>query len=163
MQPKTPSTLDIIYENWKRYNNMLRDCIVPLTDEQLLLAPAAGMWSVGQLVQHLIFSRANWFNRVLQENDPLMNDYMEWDTWEPSTEGTDTLVRGLDDTWGFIETRLHRWTSDDCAVTFPNDWSAGGYPTPRSWAIYHVMEHDLHHGGEISLILGMHGLRGIDL
>jgi uncharacterized damage-inducible protein DinB len=28
----------------------------------------------------------------------------------------------------------------------------------RSWVIYHVMEHDLHHGGELSLTLGIHGL-----
>ena len=33
----------------------------------------------------------------------------------------------------------------------------------RSWVIYHVLEHDLFHGGEISLILGMNGLQGIDL
>jgi hypothetical protein len=26
-----------------------------------------------------------------------------------------------------------------------------------------VMEHDLHHGGEVSLILGMNGLRTLDL
>jgi hypothetical protein len=26
-----------------------------------------------------------------------------------------------------------------------------------------VAEHDLHHGGEISLTLGMHGLAGLDL
>jgi len=33
----------------------------------------------------------------------------------------------------------------------------------RSSAIYHLLEHDLHHGGEISLILGMNGLQGPDL
>ncbi|HEX4716084.1 MAG TPA: DinB family protein [Ktedonobacteraceae bacterium] len=31
----------------------------------------------------------------------------------------------------------------------------------RQWIIWHVIEHDLHHGGEISLILGTHGLTGI--
>jgi uncharacterized damage-inducible protein DinB len=24
--------------------------------------------------------------------------------------------------------------------------------------VWHVMEHDLHHGGELSLTLGMHGM-----
>jgi uncharacterized damage-inducible protein DinB len=33
----------------------------------------------------------------------------------------------------------------------------------RSWVIYHVMEHDLHHGGELSLTLGIHGLPGPNL
>ena len=38
----------------------------------------------------------------------------------------------------------------------------------ENWRGYHeklrdVMEHDLHHGGEVSLILGMNGLRTLDL
>jgi uncharacterized damage-inducible protein DinB len=28
----------------------------------------------------------------------------------------------------------------------------------RAWVVWHVMEHDLHHGGELSLTLGLHGL-----
>jgi hypothetical protein len=28
----------------------------------------------------------------------------------------------------------------------------------RAFILYHLMEHDLHHGGELSLTLGMHGL-----
>ena len=28
----------------------------------------------------------------------------------------------------------------------------------RAWMVWHVLEHDLHHGGEISLTLGMHGI-----
>ncbi len=33
----------------------------------------------------------------------------------------------------------------------------------RGWVVWHVMEHDVHHGGEISQILGSHGLSGLDL
>jgi uncharacterized damage-inducible protein DinB len=32
-----------------------------------------------------------------------------------------------------------------------------------SYIIWHVAEHDAHHAGEISLILGMHGLPGLDM
>jgi uncharacterized damage-inducible protein DinB len=28
----------------------------------------------------------------------------------------------------------------------------------RAWVVWHVLEHDLHHGGELSLTLGMHRL-----
>src|SRR5215472_5334056 len=31
----------------------------------------------------------------------------------------------------------------------------------RQFIVWHVAEHDLHHGGEISLTLGMHGLAGL--
>ena len=70
----------------------------------------------------------------------------------------DTLVVGA-----FIEARLQRWTPADCARTFPDEWDGQVYQVSRSWVIYHVMEHDLHHGGEVSLILGMNGLRSLDL
>ena len=73
------------------------------------------------------------------------------------------LVRALDDTWAFIEARLQRWTPAECAMTFPDEADGQVYDVSRSWVIYHVMEHDLHHGGEVSLILGMNGLRTLEL
>ena len=73
------------------------------------------------------------------------------------------MVRGLDDTWAFIDSRLQRWTPADCAKTFPDEWDGQIYEVSRSWVIYHVLEHDLHHGSEVSLILGMNGLPGLDL
>jgi hypothetical protein len=33
----------------------------------------------------------------------------------------------------------------------------------RQWVIWHLIEHDVHHGGEISFALGMHGLAAINL
>ncbi len=41
--------------------------------------------------------------------------------------------------------------------------TARWYYVSRSWIIYHVLEHDLHHGGEVSLTLGIHGLAAIDI
>src|SRR5262245_7494975 len=34
MQQQTPSTLDVIYESWRGYNEKLRNCIAALTNEQ---------------------------------------------------------------------------------------------------------------------------------
>ena len=33
----------------------------------------------------------------------------------------------------------------------------------RQWIIWHVLEHDIHHGSEISTILGVHGLPAVEL
>jgi uncharacterized damage-inducible protein DinB len=33
----------------------------------------------------------------------------------------------------------------------------------RQWIIWHVLEHDIHHGGELSFLLGMYGVPAIDL
>ena len=44
-------------------------------------------------------------------------------------------------------------------VTFPDDWDGVKVQLSRAWIVWHVLEHDLHHGGEISHTLGMHGLQ----
>lgn len=164
MHEQTQSTLEVIYESWRGYHEKLRDCIAPLTPEQLMLQPAPHMWPLGQLAQHIISVRAGWFSGTLQEYDKAMDAYMYWGQRDSPARSGEELARGLDDTWAFIEARLQRWTPADCAQTFPDEGSDGQvYDVSRSWVIYHVMEHDLHHGGEISLILGMNRLRTPDL
>ena len=163
MQQQTESTLDVIYENWRSYQEKLRDAIALLTDEQLLLQPAAHMWTLGQILQHIISVREGWFCATLQDDDESLNAYMSWGQRDSPARSAVELARGLDETWAFIEARLQRWTPDDCARTFPDEWDGQVYEVSRSWVIYHVMEHDLHHGGEVSLILGMNGLPTLNL
>ncbi len=163
MPQQTQSTLNVIYENWRGYQEKLRNCIAPLTDEQLSLRPAAHMWPLSLIVQHIISVRAGWFSGTLQDEDAAMMAYMQWGRrGSPDRTGED-LARGLDDTWAFIEACLQRWTPAECARTFPDEDNGQIYEVSRSWVIYHVLEHDLNHGSEVSLILSMNGLRGLDL
>ena len=157
------STLDVIYENWRTYNDKLRDAIAPLTDEQLRLQPAPGMWPLGQILQHIVSVRAGWFSGTLQDDNEAMTAYMEWGQYDSPARSAAELARGLDETWAFIESRLRRWTEDDRAVTFPDEWEGVVSHVSRSWVIYHVLEHDLHHGGEVSLLVGMNKLPGPDI
>ena len=163
MQQHTQSTLEVVYENWRGYQEKLRNCIAPLTNEQLLLQPAPRMWPLGQIVQHIISVRAGWFSGTLHDDDEVMNEYMLWGRRESLERSATEMVRGLNETWSFIEARLQRSTPDDCARTFPDEFDGQIYEISRSWVIYHVMEHDLHHGGEVSLILGMNGLETLNL
>ena len=78
MQQQTQSTLDVVYENWRGYQENLCKCIAPLTNEQVLLQPSARMWPLGQIVQHIISVRAGWFSGTLQDDDEVMNAYKLW-------------------------------------------------------------------------------------
>lgn len=158
------ATLDVIYENWWTYNAKLSAAIAPLTDEQLRLQPSPRMWPLGQVVQHIISVRAGWFSGTLQDHDDAMEAYMEWGQRESPFRSAAELAHGLDETWAFIESRLLRWTPEEQAMLFPDEGDDGKtYDVSRSWVIYHVLEHDLCHGGEVSLILGMNGLQGPDI
>lgn len=163
MEHGSPSTLDVIYQNWRGYNKKLQDCIAPLTDEQLMLQPAPGMWPRGQIVQHIVSVRAGWFSGTLQDPDEVMRNYMQWGQRNSPVRTSAELVRGLEETWEFSQSRLRRWTPADCAKTYPDEWEGKISEVSRSWVIYHVLEHDLHHGSEVSLILGMNDLQPLDL
>lgn len=163
MEKDTRSTLAVIYENWGGYNKRLQNCIAPLANDQLWLQPAPRLWPLGQVLQHIISVRAGWFSGTLQDPDELMRAYMEWGQPDSPARNAAELVRGLAETWAFIESRLQRWTPADCAQTFPDDWDGQTYQVSRSWVIYHVLEHDLHHGSEVSLILGIHGLQPLEI
>jgi uncharacterized damage-inducible protein DinB len=161
--PTEHGTLNVIYENWRGYNAKLSRAVAPLTAEQLTLQPAPRMWPLQQIVQHIIAVRAGWFSGTLQDEDAAMTEYMEWGQYESPARNGAELARALDETWAFIESRLARWTPEEAAMTFPDEWEGQITHVSRSWVMYHVLEHDLHHGGEVSLLLGMNGLAGPDI
>jgi len=62
-----------------------------------------------------------------------------------------------------IQDCLDRWTPENLADQFTRQRPSGTVMRTRQWIIWHVIEHDIHHGGEISLTLGNHGLAAPDL
>ncbi len=102
------------------------------------------------------------------------------------------LVAGLEKTWQMIEQTLARLTPADLFEVFPpldqaervrhaklvepalqpyaQMWldaaRLAGEVRPAvslQWIIWHMIEHDIHHGSEISTILGVHGLPVVEL
>jgi uncharacterized damage-inducible protein DinB len=113
--------------------------------------------SVGEIASHIVKAREGWFHDFMVEGGEEIAPYKQGDApW--ATAGVAGLVEALDLSWSFMAERLAHWTSEDMQFTFPNEWRGDHYDLPRSWVVWHVLEHDLIHGGEISLTLGMHGL-----
>src|SRR5687767_3347406 len=55
------TTLQLFYDGWKEYMDTVKTAIVPLTDEQLALRAAPHERSVGEIVQHIVEARVDWF------------------------------------------------------------------------------------------------------
>ncbi len=157
----------VFYTEWKKYQDQIREAIAPLSADQLRLRAAPALRPIGENVAHIVATRVGWFNNYMQENDPQIAPLREWDDLDvPQPERSAAeLVAGMDASWQFMQDRLGRWTPADLARTFPHDDPAwrDTHVTARSWVVWHVLEHDLHHGGEISLTLGMHGLQAPEL
>ena len=170
--------LTTFYASWQAYQNHLKDALVTLTPEQLALRAAPGLRSIGENALHIVGCRVFWFTEFMGEDGGEgLRAYARWNraalgapyaSWNEvgqalgsSAPTAAELAQGINDTWRFMADRLARWSPDDMRQTFADDGdgeaseSAG---VSRAWVVWHVLEHDLHHGGEVSLTLGVHGI-----
>ena len=153
------------YAGWQNYQRLLAAALADLTPEQLELRAAPGLRSIGVTTAHIIAARAGWFYKLLGEGG---DEFAALDIWDRDGQPARTaaeLVGGLEATWRGMHAAIARWSPADWAKTYPNQQPMTGEPNPYTpaWVIWHLIEHDLHHGGEISLILGMHGLKAPEL
>lgn len=154
------TSLAPFYRGWDRYQTLLVEALGTLSDEQLALRAAPSLRPVWVLAAHIISARVAWVHRVLGAGSPELAPLIDWDDDNAPKRDAATLVQGLAASWGMIQDALDRWTSamlDDAHV------SPRGSKYTRQWVIWHVIEHDLHHGGELFFTLGMHGLPTPDL
>jgi uncharacterized damage-inducible protein DinB len=157
-------TLTTFYTSWKAYQDHIKESLAPLTAGQLALRAAPHLRSIGENALHIIACRAYWFTQFLGEAcGEEMKVYARWNEAAlalgvPVPTAAE-MAQALDHTWQFMADCLARWSPDEMRQTFPDDWDGKVVHLSRAWVVWHVMEHDLHHGGELSLTLGMHGLR----
>ena len=172
------SDLQTFSEGWANHQRLLLGSLSGLTPDQLGIRPAPDMWAVWQLAGHMAGSRAYWFHDVLGEGDPTVRAMFRvasttvpdlpiedagWEDDEDHPRDAGQIVEAFERTWEVIDACLRRWTTEDLGVEFSRPRRTGTETFTRGWVVWHVIEHDLHHGGEISLILGSHGLSGLDL
>ena len=90
-----------------------------------------------------------------------------WDEDEAlATRSASDIVKGFEETFAVIKSGLEGYSRDELAQEFtrpvPNE-AGDRSARNRQWIFWHLIEQDVHHGGEISFSLGMHGVAGLDL
>ena len=157
-----PTLADFAVE-WERYQNLLIGALEPLTAQQLELRAAPDLRSIRMIATHIVGARARWLRRFLGEGGADLDDVMTWDRPETPPRTAAALVDGLRRTWAVLHGCLERWTEDDLKHEIAREYQGETVLLSRRWVIWHLIEHDLHHGGEVSFSLGMHGLAAPDL
>ena len=151
-------TLATFYSAWHTYQDHLIAALAPLNAEQLALRAAPQLRSIGEIATHMIGARARWIHLALGEGDEAFGELAMWDRPEMPVRSAAELVKELEATWLVMQSLLGRWTPEDMAQVFERTRGGQTRRFTRAWVVWHLIEHDLHHGGEISLSLGMHGL-----
>jgi uncharacterized damage-inducible protein DinB len=159
--------LSTFYAGWDRFNDELAAIIAGLDRDQLALRAVPAMWSVRQHAGHIVGVRAWWFNAWMDAGGEDLARLIDFDEGEEAERrDAPAIAAELRSSWASVASALDGWTEADLAERFqrpePNEHGERPWRT-RQWIIWHIVEHDIHHAGEISQILGMHGLTGLDV
>ena len=145
-----------ILESWQHYQEELTRVIAPLTAEQMRVRPVPGQRSLGEIAEHIVRARALWLPGALGEGDAELEAGLEpmtgWDEPDDPSRTAAEVLHGLDLTWRVISARLARWAADGGRDTISDE------EVTQLRTIWGLLEHDLHHGGELSFVLGAYGL-----
>jgi len=126
------------------------------TDDQLSFSPAAGLWSLGQVALHIAAAEEGWFRHIITQE---LNDWPK--DFPPEKFNTVTAIKGLlQHTHNRTEAYLASINHEELERVIEAPWGA---KFPVRWAIWHVLEHEIHHRGEIFIILGMLGKEAPDV
>ena len=176
----TELSLGAVYSGWEGYQQSIVNAVRPLSPAQLAWRPAPDQRALGEVVRHIALGRATWFLRLNPPGGAALAaaiDAQGVDAWQVDEEGNryvresafaiaadaGALVRRLEETWAVIEACLREWTVADLARSFPYTWNGGDYAIPYQWVIFRILAHDIHHGGELALLLGLQGVEAFEL
>jgi hypothetical protein len=142
------------FESWQDYQEALKRAIAPLTEEQLQRRLIPGLRTSGEIAEHIVFGRALHLQRTLGGRVAELTPFLRWEDADDPPHTAAEIVQGLDLTWQFITACLMRGSPTDPIEE--EDVSI-------MQTIWGLLDHDLPHAGELSLLLGADGITGVEI
>jgi len=142
------------FDSWQDYQDALKRAIAPLTEEQLQRRLIPGLRTPGEIAEHIVFGRALHLHRTLGERAAELTPLLRWDDADEPPHTVAEILHGLELTWRFITDCLMSGSPSD---VLPNEEVA------IVQTIWGLLDHDLPHAGELSLLLGADGLPGVEI
>ena len=142
------------FESWQDYQEALKRAIAPLTEEQMQRRLMPGLRTPGEIAEHIVFGRALWLHRTLGEEAAELTPLIRWEDADDPPHTAAEILYGLELTWRFITGCLMRGSPTDA---IPEQ------EVPILQTIWGLLDHDLPHAGELSLLLGASGLPGVEI
>ena len=143
-----------VFESCQDYQDALKRAIAPLSEEQLQRRLLPGLRTPGEIAEYIVFGRALHLHHALGERTAELIPLHRWDDEDDLPRTAVEIVHGLDLTWRFIT---------DCLMgNSPTDDLAEDKALLVQ-TIWGLLDHDLPHAGELSLLLGAADLPGVEI
>jgi hypothetical protein len=108
----------------------------------------------GEIAEHIVFGRALHLHQTLSERAAELTPLLKWDDAANLPHTAAEILEGLELTWQVITDCLMRGSPTD--VISNQDQSI-------IQTIWGLLDHDLPHAGELSLLLGADGMSGVQI
>jgi hypothetical protein len=142
------------FESWQDYQEALKRAIAPLTVQQLQRRVMPNLRTPGEIAEHIVFGRALHLHRTLREKAAELTPLLQWDNTDYPPRTASEILDGLELTWQVITDCLMRGSPTD--TISEQDQSI-------IQTIWGLLDHDLPHAGELSLLLGADGILGVEI
>jgi hypothetical protein len=126
--------------------------IAPLTEEQLRRRLLPGLRTPGEIAEHIVFGRALHLHRTLGQGAEELTPLLRWQDANDPPHTAAEILHGLELTWQFITNCLMRGSPTGALAE---------EEVSIVQTIWGLLDHDLPHAGELSLLLGADGLPGV--
>jgi uncharacterized damage-inducible protein DinB len=144
------------FSHWKQIRADLLSTLDNFNDADLTYVPFNKSWSVGQIVLHIAEAEEGWFRyAVTRELEKWPEQYCLENY--PQKEAIKLALAAVH---ARTEQYIKSLNDADMSQVVVVPW---GESIPLLWIIWHVVEHEIHHRGELSLILGLLGREGLDV
>ena len=145
-----------LFGHWANVRQGLFKALDMLTDEQLDFVPREGLWSLGQVARHIANAEEGWFRHIVTgELEDWPPEYTAADY--PTVDAVKLLLREVHSR---TEAYLKGIRAVDVEQPIQLPW---GPEVALRWIIWHVLEHEIHHRGEIYLMIGLLGMEAPDV
>ncbi len=148
-------SLNFILVHWEQIRSQLLATIDKFDDAELAYKPFAASWPVKEIMLHI------GHEEQIEIHYGVIGETAVFPpTPDPNNYPTIAAIKTcLTDVHTRTRQHLKSLSEDDLTQEIETPWGA---TAPLETMIGHIMEHEIHHRAELSLILGLLGRQGLD-
>ena len=151
----TTAVRDLLLSRWQGVRDGLLDTARKFSDADLTFRPTAGLYTVAETLLHVAHEEEIEVRYGITRTLPEVPE-----AYDASQFGSVTSILGvLAEVHGRTVAYMQGLTDEALLSQAEAPWGARAQ---QAEMLMHVLEHEVHHRGELSLMLGLLGRQGLD-
>jgi uncharacterized damage-inducible protein DinB len=163
--------IDLLIYELEDIRKVLLKGVEHLTKEQLFTPPVPGEFPIGAFLMHMAEVDLGWLATLSEGSVDISDDvkkrsyYNSWyDAWgddqgEPPTEALEiqTYLDTIAETRKMLIDYINTMTDEDLEKVITRKHGENESSFTKKWIIYHLIEHEAHHRGQMFMLIRMAG------